>query len=353
MAAGSASGDGTRESPWNLTTPSGSSSYQMYRDEAADPPVIVCVVGTTTLGYQLRCLDDLHAMLKAHGDWMPLGSADEQKPAGRGHRRGLGPLRRQPGRRLVRHEEGAPRTVRDVHPAAHGGPRARRGRAQPAQQPDAGPIGDVGRPGGAPPPITAAVFDLGAVLIDWDPRHLYRRLFDGDEAAMEQFLAEIATPEWNRRQDAGRSWAEAVEALAAEHPDQRALIVAYRERWVETLGGAIDGTVEILEELRQRGLPLYALSNWSAETWPYAVERYPFLAEFRDIVISGEAGVAKPDPRIYRRLIDRNGLDPTATVFIDDVAANVEAGKELGFIGLLYVDPAGLRRDLEGLGLLV
>ncbi len=169
---------------------------------------------------------------------------------------------------------------------------------------------------------------------------------------MERFLGEIATPEWNRRQDAGRPWAEAVEALAAEHPDQRALIVAYRERWEETLGGAIEGTVEILEELRERGVPLYALSNWSAETWPYAVERYPFLAEFRDIVISGEAGVAKPDPRIYRRLIDRNGLDPTTTVFIDDVAANVEAGKDLGFIGLLYVDPAGLRRDLQGLGLL-
>jgi 2-haloacid dehalogenase len=169
---------------------------------------------------------------------------------------------------------------------------------------------------------------------------------------MERFLAEVCTPEWNRRQDAGRTWAEAVETLAAEHPDQRGLIVAYRERWEEMLGGPIDGTVAILEELRDRGLPLYALSNWSAETWPFAAERYPFLDWFADIVISGEAGVAKPDPRIYRRIIDRNGLDPTTTVFIDDVAANVEAGKELGFIGLLYVDPAGLGGDLAGLGLL-
>ncbi|MFI5226584.1 MAG: HAD family hydrolase [Candidatus Limnocylindrales bacterium] len=169
---------------------------------------------------------------------------------------------------------------------------------------------------------------------------------------MERFLAEVCTPEWNRRQDAGRSWAEAVDTLAAEHPDQRALIVAYHERWVETLGGAIDGSVAILEELHGRGLPLYALSNWSAETWPFAADRYRFLDRFTDIVISGDAGVAKPDPLIYRRLIDRNGLDPTTTAFIDDVAANVEAGKKLGFIGLLYVDPARLRRDLEELGLL-
>ena len=202
------------------------------------------------------------------------------------------------------------------------------------------------------PPIDAAVFDLGAVLIDWDPRHLYRRLFGGDDAAMERFLAEVCTPDWNRRQDAGRTWTEAVETLVAEHPDERELIVAYHERWDEMLGGAIGGTVAVLAELRDRGLPLYALSNWSDETWHFATERYEFLEWFDAIVISGEAGVAKPDPRIYRLLVDRTGLDPARTVFIDDVPANVEAGRSLGFRGLVYVDPIRLRRDLVGLGIL-
>jgi 2-haloacid dehalogenase len=169
---------------------------------------------------------------------------------------------------------------------------------------------------------------------------------------MERFLAEVCTPEWNRRQDAGRTWTEAVETLAAEHPDQRDLIVAYHERWDEMLGGAIDGTVAILAELRDRGLPLHALSNWSDETFHFATERYAFLDWFGEIVISGEVGVAKPDPRIYRRLIHRTGLDPTTTVFIDDVSANVEAGRALGFVGLVYLEPGRLRRDLAGLGLL-
>jgi 2-haloacid dehalogenase len=174
----------------------------------------------------------------------------------------------------------------------------------------------------------------------------------GDDAAMERFLAEVCTPDWNRRQDAGRTWTEAVETLASEHPDQRELIVAYRERWDEMLGGAIEGTVAVLAELRDRGLPLYALSNWSDETWRFATDRYAFLDWFDAIVISGEAGVAKPDPRIYRLLIDRTGLDPTTTVFIDDVPANVEAGRSLGFIGVIYADPPRLRHDLVGLGLL-
>jgi len=198
---------------------------------------------------------------------------------------------------------------------------------------------------------TAVVFDLGGVLIDWNPRYLFRQLFD-DEAAMETFLAEVVTPEWNLQQDAGRTWAEAVEVLTKEHPERAELIAAYWHRWQETLGDAIAPTVEILDELRATGVRLLALSNWSAETFPIARPRYPFLEWFEAIVVSGEVKVAKPDPRIFRYLLDEYGLDPSATVFIDDSEANVRAAEALGITGIRFVDGAGLRRALVALGVL-
>jgi 2-haloacid dehalogenase len=198
---------------------------------------------------------------------------------------------------------------------------------------------------------TAVVFDLGGVLIDWNPRYLYRKLFD-DEAAMEAFLADVVSPEWNGQQDSGRTWAEAVDVLSREHPEQRDLIAAYWHRWQETLGDAIAPTVAILEELRETGVRLYALSNWSAETFPVARPRYPFLDWFDGIVISGEEKVAKPDPVIFRHLLDRYGLDPATTVFIDDSEANVRAAAAEGMTSLRFVDAATLRDDLRRLGLL-
>ena len=195
------------------------------------------------------------------------------------------------------------------------------------------------------------MFDLGGVLIDWNPRYLYRKLFD-DEAAMESFLADVVSPEWNGQQDSGRTWAEAVEVLGAEHPEQRDLIAAYWHRWQETLGDAIAPTVEILEELRRTGVRLYALSNWSAETFPVARPRYPFLESFDGIVISGEVKLAKPDPRIFRHLLDKYSLDPAATVFIDDSAANVQAAAAQGLVALRFEDAPTLRNDLVRLGLL-
>jgi 2-haloacid dehalogenase len=205
-------------------------------------------------------------------------------------------------------------------------------------------------PGAAPP--TTVVFDLGGVLIEWDPRYLYRTLFD-DEAAMEAFLAEVTTPEWNAAQDAGRPWAEAVRSLADRHPEHRDLIEAYHQRWPETLGGPIEGSIEILDELRRiPGVRLFALSNWSAETFPIAEERYPFLAWFDGIVISGEVGAIKPDPRIFERLIERHDVDPSRAVFIDDSAANVAAAERLGFAGIRFEDPGSLRRELARLELL-
>jgi 2-haloacid dehalogenase len=199
--------------------------------------------------------------------------------------------------------------------------------------------------------ITTVTFDLGGVLIDWDPRYLYRSLFD-DEAEMEAFLADVTTPAWNAEQDAGRPWVDAVDALAAEFPQHRPLIEAYRQRWPETLGDAIQGTVDVLAELRDAGIRLLALSNWSAETFPVALERYPFLGWFEGIVISGEVGAAKPDKRIFHVLIERHGIEPAETVFVDDTVANVEAAEKLGFIGLRFHDSDGLRTDLVRLGVL-
>lgn len=197
---------------------------------------------------------------------------------------------------------------------------------------------------------SAVVFDLGGVLINWDPRHLYRQLFD-DEEEMEQFLAEVTTAEWNAQQDAGRAVSEAVDELAARHPDRRELIAAYYDRWPEMLGGAIQGTVEILRELRERGVRVYALSNWSAETFPVARPMFPFLEWFDGIVISGEVRMVKPDPRIFAHVLERFGLEPGQTVFVDDNPENVRAAEGAGFVGIVFEGPQQLRVQLNKLEL--
>ena len=196
------------------------------------------------------------------------------------------------------------------------------------------------------------VFDLGGVLIDWDPRHLYRKLFAGDESAMEQFLATVCTHEWNRCQDAGRSFAEGARLLKAEHPNEAELIDAYGARFHEMMPGPIPGSVEILAELRAGGTPLYLLSNFSAETFPPAFERFDFLRWFRGMVISGEVGVIKPDPRIYKIMLARFAIDPHRAVYIDDVAVNAEAAAGMGIHGIHFTTPAALRDELVGLELL-
>jgi 2-haloacid dehalogenase len=199
--------------------------------------------------------------------------------------------------------------------------------------------------------VQAVVFDLGGVMIDWNPRHLYRKLFDGDEAAMERFLDEVCTRDWNARLDAGRSFAEAVEELSAAHPEQAELIRAWHTRWPEMLGQAFEGTVEIMRELRAAGLPAYALSNWSAETYPATRGRFPFLDEMDGIVISGELKVGKPDPAIFRELLRRYSLTPETTVFIDDWDRNVSVASDLGMIAVRFFDAEQLRHDLRALGL--
>jgi 2-haloacid dehalogenase len=199
---------------------------------------------------------------------------------------------------------------------------------------------------------SVVVFDVGGVLIDWDPRHLYRKLFAGDEPAMEHFLANICTHEWNRCQDAGRSFAEGARLLKLDHPDKAELIDAYGARFDEMMPGPIAGTVEILAELRERGTPLYGLSNFSAETFPATLQRFDFLRWFHGMVISGEVGVIKPDPRIYQLLLARFAIDPHRAVYIDDAAANIEGARPFGIHGIHFITPDALREELVRLALL-
>lgn len=202
------------------------------------------------------------------------------------------------------------------------------------------------------PPRSTVIFDLGGVLIDWNPRHLYRKLFPGDEAAMERFLAEVCNDAWNVQQDAGRPFAEAIALLKARHPDQSALIEAYWVRWVEMLAGPIHGTVDILAALRQRRIPLYALTNWSAETWPIAKPLFPFLDWFDGIVVSGQERMAKPDPRLFRLLFERFALAPEAAIYIDDSRRNVEAAIALGLHAIHFTGARQLADELAALALL-
>jgi len=194
-------------------------------------------------------------------------------------------------------------------------------------------------------PVKAVVFDLGGVLIDWDPRYLYRKLL-ADEAAVEEFLATVCTREWNAEQDRGRPFAEGVAELVERYPAHAAAITAYSERWSEMLGGTIDGTVEVLAELRAAGTPLYALTNWSAETFEIARERFELLSWFDGMLVSGEERLIKPDPAIFRLLAERFGLDPAATFYVDDSEANVAAARALGFDAARFTGPEQLRREL-------
>jgi len=197
-------------------------------------------------------------------------------------------------------------------------------------------------------PRDVVVFEFGGVLIDWDPRHLYRGLFAGDEAAMEHFLATVCTHEWNRCQDAGRSFAEGARLLMAEHPDKAELIDAYHTRFDEMLAGPIAGSVEILGELRDRGTALYGLTNWSAETYPAAVERFAFLRWFRGILVSGEVGLIKPDPRIFALMIERFNIEAQHAVYIDDVETNAAAAASLGIHAIHFTTPQYCGRSWSG-----
>jgi 2-haloacid dehalogenase len=201
--------------------------------------------------------------------------------------------------------------------------------------------------------ISVAIFDLGGVVVDWNPRYLYRKLFNGNETEMEYFLSAVCTSSWNDQQDAGRSFAEGCDSLKRLHPDKAELIDAWFQRYGEMLGGEIPGTVEILRELRSRSLPIYALSNWSAETFPIARNRFECLSWFNGVLLSGEAKVLKPDRRIFEIFLDTFRINPNRAIYIDDRSENVESALRLGMRGHVFKDSHALRAELIRAGLIV
>jgi 2-haloacid dehalogenase len=198
--------------------------------------------------------------------------------------------------------------------------------------------------------LKAGIFDLGGVVIDWNPRHLYRKLFPGDPEGMERFLAEVCTPAWNSALDGGRSFHEAVRELQEAHPAQTALIAAYWDRWPEMIGGVNEATVVVLRDLRDRGLRLYALSDWSAETFPLTRHLVPALDLFDDILISGEAQMTKPDPRLFAMACARFGIIPSETFFVDDIPRNVTVARKIGLTAIQFTGAEALRGTLVQLG---
>jgi 2-haloacid dehalogenase len=197
--------------------------------------------------------------------------------------------------------------------------------------------------------MQTVIFDLGGVLIDWNPRYLYEKMFDSEED-IDYFLSNIATSDWNEEQDAGRSLAEATELLLRQYPDPKweEPIKAFYGRWPEMLGGAIEGTVNILKKcIDNPNLRVYALTNWSAETWPIALKEFEFLHWFEGVLVSGAEGMRKPAPEFYQLMMDRFEIDKGTAVFIDDNKRNVDASNAFGLKAVLFRDPEQLEEELK------
>jgi len=200
-------------------------------------------------------------------------------------------------------------------------------------------------------PIDTIIFDLGAVLIDWNPRYLYRKIFKTEEE-IDWFLQHVCTSEWNEKQDAGRSFEEATMELVQKFPDHKIAIEAWYGRWHETIDGAIQGTVEILDSLhKSKKYRLYALTNWSAETFPWARENFEFLHWFEGIVVSGVEKTRKPFPEFFQILFDRHQVDPSTALFIDDNLANISGGTDVGLRVIHFQSPEQLRNELARHGI--
>lgn len=195
--------------------------------------------------------------------------------------------------------------------------------------------------------IHAIIFDLGGVLIDWKPEHLYRKIFSS-EAEMKDFLSSVCTLEWNEEQDAGRTLAEGTKMLVEDFPHYEKEIRSYYDRWEEMIGGLIEGTVEILRDLKKKNnLSLYALTNWSAETIPIALKKYEFFNWFDGIVVSGEEKMRKPFPEFYQLILDRYHLSPYSTLFIDDNIRNIHGAQAMGIQTIHFISPEQLKDDLQ------
>ena len=200
--------------------------------------------------------------------------------------------------------------------------------------------------------IDAIIFDLGGVLIDWNPSYVFDKMFD-DEEKKKHFFENICTSDWNEKQDAGRPLQEATQELVRKHPEWKEYIEAYYGRWTEMLGGPIHETVEILRQLKQKSkYKIFALTNWSAELFPIALERYDFLHWFDGRVVSGEEKMRKPFREFYQLILNRFNLTPQETLFIDDNVRNAEAAKDFGIQTIIFKTPEQLKADLIHMGIL-
>ena len=202
--------------------------------------------------------------------------------------------------------------------------------------------------------ITTIVFDLGGVLVDWNPYYLYNKIAPNEPEKVKWFLDHVCTTEWNIEQDAGRTIEEAVQLKVQEFPEYKEWIEMFYERWTEMFDGVIEGTLELFEKIKASGkYKYYALTNWSAEKWPTALELFPFLKTFEGVVVSGQENTRKPFNDIYEILFERYQINPEEAIFIDDNLDNVNKGKELGLNAFQFTNPEQFKKDLESLGVIL
>ncbi|AEE46099.1 HAD family hydrolase [Cellulomonas fimi] len=196
----------------------------------------------------------------------------------------------------------------------------------------------------------AVVLDLGNVLVRWDPYRAYEGRMPRD--AVDRFFADVDFATFNHAQDAGRSWADARAVLARSHPQHVGALDLYVRHFADTLTGPVPGSAELVEDLRAAGVRLLGLTNWSAETFHHAQPAAPAIGLLEDVLVSGDVGLAKPDPAVFRLLAARYALDPARTVFVDDSPVNVDGARSVGFDGVVFTDATTLRADLTARGLL-
>lgn len=195
--------------------------------------------------------------------------------------------------------------------------------------------------------IKNIVFDFGGVLIDWNPRYLYRSYFGGDEQKVEWFLQNVCTHPWNIQMDGGKPFAEGVAELTAEHPEWADAIAVYHSRWAEMIGGEVEGTASLIERLKAAGYRVFGLTNWSMETYPLIRDNYEVFSLFEGVVVSGEEHLLKPDAKIYRCLLERYSLEAAESVFLDDNADNVAGAEAVGMEAVRFVDAEQAEAELK------
>ncbi len=200
--------------------------------------------------------------------------------------------------------------------------------------------------------MNTVVFDLGGVLVDWNPRYLLRKVMPGREAEMESILADVLNHEWNLQRDTGDSWPDAIDRAKAEHPQWADIFDAYDQRWAETLAGSHEDTVAILHELKEREVPLLALSNWSGAKFHHAEEKFDWLQDFDGVVVSGRVGLIKPNRDIFEYLMEAHSLQAGDIFFVDDHEPNIVAARSYGIHSHHFTDAPSLRAELVAEGLL-